>query len=173
MLAGEMKTINITQGEFQISNDPNVVLSTVLGSCVSVCLFDDQTGVGGMNHFLLPGTADSNAGDVKYGVHAMELLINGLLKRRAQRNLLVAKVFGAATMSGAHSGIGTSNGEYAIDFLQKEGINVASQSLGGTNARRLKFQPTTGRVQQYLVPFDTAPQPVKPAPKPADDITMF
>ncbi len=78
------KRVHVIQGEFKVVNDPDIVLSTILGSCVAACLRDPVTGVGGMNHFLLPGSASSpssGADATRYGVHLMELLINGLLKQ--------------------------------------------------------------------------------------------
>jgi len=146
------KAVPVVQGEFQISDDPDVVFTTILGSCVSVCLHDAMAKVGGMNHFLLPGDASSTSGNVKYGVNAMELLINGLLKRGATRRSLSAKVFGACSMGMSIRNIGLSNQEFALAFLDREGIPVAGSSLGGTNARRVRFRPATGQVQQMVVP---------------------
>ncbi|MGO7223639.1 chemotaxis protein CheD, partial [Rhizobium ruizarguesonis] len=77
------RRVHIIQGEYKLLNDPNAVLSTILGSCVAACLRDPVAGVGGMNHFLLPGSATSptSGGDAtRFCVHLMELLINGLLK---------------------------------------------------------------------------------------------
>ncbi len=83
------RRINIIQGEYKVSNDPNVVITTILGSCVAACIRDPAAGVGGMNHFLLPGSTEALAagGDAtRYGVHLMELLINGLLKQGARKS---------------------------------------------------------------------------------------
>ena len=93
------KRVHIIQGECKVVNDPDVVLATILGSCVAACMRDPVAGVGGMNHFLLPGAVNSLAsgGDAtRYGVHLMELLINGLLKHGARRERLEAKIFGGA-----------------------------------------------------------------------------
>jgi chemotaxis protein CheD len=92
----------VIQGEFKVSDDPNVVLSTILGSCVAACMRDPVAGVGGMNHFLLPGQANGTGGEAtRYGVHLMELLINGLLKKGARRERIEAKIIGGAkTISG-------------------------------------------------------------------------
>ncbi len=90
------KRVHVIQGEWKVVSDPDVVLSTILGSCVAACMRDPVAGVGGMNHFLLPGSADalSSGGDAtRYGVHLMELLINGLLKKGARRERLEAKIF--------------------------------------------------------------------------------
>ncbi|OYV62864.1 MAG: hypothetical protein B7X01_00905, partial [Acidiphilium sp. 21-62-4] len=92
------RKINIVQGEQQVSNDPGVVLTTILGSCIAACMWDRDAGIGGMNHFLLPGdrndpgqpTRSNDA--MRYGAYSMELLINGLLRHGAQRRRLQAKL---------------------------------------------------------------------------------
>ena len=88
--------MHVVQGEYRVIRDPRVVLTTILGSCVATCIWDDVAGVGGMNHFLLPGDEAGGSDHVKYGVNAMELLINGLLKEGASRARLRAKLFGGA-----------------------------------------------------------------------------
>ncbi|MDH6235247.1 chemotaxis receptor (MCP) glutamine deamidase CheD, partial [Mesorhizobium soli] len=89
--------ITVMRGEFHVVDRPEVVLTTILGSCVAACLRDPYAGVGGMNHFLLPGTLGAARRDAeRYGVHLMELLVNGLLARGAQRQRLEAKLFGGA-----------------------------------------------------------------------------
>lgn len=143
------KTIPVIQGEFEVSGDPDVVLTTVLGSCVSVCLFDPIVGVGGMNHFLLPAPAGS--GDrtgMKYGTQAMEMLINSLIKKGAGSDGLQAKVFGGARMLGNGRDIGSDNALFARDFLKSEGIDCLGESLGGDRARRVQFHPATGAARQ-------------------------
>ena len=97
MIEAAAKRVHIIQGEYKVVSDPDVVLTTILGSCVAACLRDPVSGVGGMNHFLLPGTGSVTGGDAtRYGVHLMELLINGLLKQGARRDRLEAKIFGGA-----------------------------------------------------------------------------
>lgn len=174
MIAGG-KTITVIQGEFAVSADPQAVLSTVLGSCIAVCLFDPAQRVGGMNHFLLAGSRGAQTDDLKYGINAMELLINNLLRAGALRTQLRAKVFGGARMTGNSRDIGQSNGTFALSFLADEGIPVLSQSLGGTQARRVQFVPTTGAARQMQI---QGPEPeIKPRPAPpaaaADAITLF
>jgi len=92
------KRVRVIQGEYRVSDDPDVVLTTILGSCVAACLRDPHARVGGMNHFLLPGRADCPSAQEaeRYGVHLMELLVNGLLQRGAKRQRLEAKLFGGA-----------------------------------------------------------------------------
>lgn len=165
------KTVTVLQGEFQLTDDPNVILSTVLGSCIAACIYDEKKGVGGMNHFLL---AQSNGGpaSARYGVHAMELLINGVMKKGADRRNLQAKVFGGAKMSVNLSDIGAKNASFIQSFLQDEGIPCVSSSVGGTSARRVRFHPVTGAAQQTRVQNDQTLDKVeravaRPAPTPA------
>jgi chemotaxis protein CheD len=143
----QTRIVPVVQGEFQVSNDSGVVLSTVLGSCVSVCLFDDRAKIGGMNHYLLAEGDLSESGNLKYGAYAMELLINSLLKKGAARANLSAKIFGGARMSGRFATIGPRNAEFAVSFLKGEGFPVLSQDTGGQSARRLNFHPTTGQAR--------------------------
>lgn len=146
-------TINthVHQGEFVISDNPDEMLTTILGSCIAVCLWEPRSRVGGMNHFLLPDTSDENNTTVKYGAHAMEILINSILKRGARRSLMEAKVFGGARMSSSFQDIGKANAEFALSFLKTEGIPCISKSVGGSRARKVRFWPTIGRAQQSLI----------------------
>lgn len=166
------RTIYVLQGEFRIARDPEAVLSTVLGSCVAVCMWDAEARLGGMNHFLLPfGPKAAAATPERYGVHAMELLINGLLKEGAVRARLQAKLFGGARVSSALSDIGQTNARFARGFLAAEGIPCRAESLGGTSARRVLFRPVTGQAHQLLVPETTleppAQRPAAPPPRAA------
>ena len=168
------KMITIIQGDYAVSSDPAVVMSTVLGSCVAVCLFDVRAGVGGMNHFLLAGTGAARGNDLRYGVNAMELLINELLRAGADRYKISAKLFGGARMTEHSRDIGESNARFASDFLAQEGIPCLSQSLGGDQARRVQFTPVTGAARQLQI-AGVAPEiiPEKPAAPPPPDITLF
>lgn len=169
------QTQTVVQGEYRISDQPGVILSTVLGSCVAVCLYDATARIGGMNHFLLPSRDGSAKSDIRYGAHAMELLINGLLKGGARRERLLAKVFGGASMAANLQDIGRSNAAFAREFLQTEGLPIVNESLGGTMARRVRFWPVDGRAQQLLIRATPDPQtPLATAqPRPATDVTLF
>ena len=141
--------ITVAPGEHEITSAKDKIVATVLGSCVSVCMRDPTAGVGGLNHFLLPknnGSADASAGE-RYGDTAMEVLINGLIKRGARRQNLEAKVFGGArVLSGATMlAIGDNNIAFVNEFLKVEGIPVVSRDVGGTRSRRIHYQPATGR----------------------------
>jgi chemotaxis protein CheD len=146
----EATIITVAPGEHEITAAKDEIVATVLGSCISVCMRDPQAGVGGLNHFLLPKNnsgSDASAGE-RYGDTAMEVLINGLLKRGARRSGLEAKVFGGArVLSGATMlAIGDGNIAFVTEFLEREGIPIISKDVGGTRSRRIHYQPSTGRV---------------------------
>jgi len=129
----------------------DVVIVTVLGSCISACLCDPVHRIGGMNHFMLPGAARSGDGGsepARLGVYAMELLINELLKLGAERGRLVAKVFGgAAVLEGMDVlNVGSQNAAFVLEFLREERIPVLAQDLGDVHPRKVYFFPHTGRV---------------------------
>jgi chemotaxis protein CheD len=149
-------TRHVVQGEYAVIAEPNVVLSTILGSCVATCMWDPVAHVGGMNHFLLPGDAETSGDSLKYGLNSMELLINGLLQKGASRASLRAKLFGGAQVTRGLADIGAKNAEFARRFLKVEGVPLVAESLGGFQARRVRFWPATGRaIQLLLSPTDT------------------
>ncbi len=147
------RRITVIQGEYQISGRNDVVLSTLLGSCVAMCLHDPVARVGGMNHFLLPGTDNENDGtsSLRYGVHAMELLVNGLLAQGAKRNRLEAKLFGGARMLAGLTDLGSRNAEFAEEFVRRENIAFKGGSLRGDRGRRVEFWPNSGRTRQLWI----------------------
>ena len=143
--------IHVVQGDYAVSDRENTILTTILGSCVSTCICDPVARVGGMNHFLLPGNGSGDSQSIRYGLYAMELLINGLLKNGASKSRMQAKLFGGASMNDGLGKIGEANGRFALEFLSNEGIACVAQSLGGIHARRIRFKPTTGYAQQLIV----------------------
>jgi chemotaxis protein CheD len=144
----------ITQGEAYVSAADDEVLTTVLGSCVAACIRDPVRRIGGMNHFLLPDGDGRSGGAMRYGVYAMECLINALLSRGAARERLEAKLFGGANVLAALSGVGWRNAEFAERFLEQEGIRVVGGDLRGTSPRRIQFWPTSGRARQLAIVAD-------------------
>ncbi len=172
--AGKDRIVAVVQGEYRISREPDVIMSTVLGSCVAACIYDTDRRLGGLNHFLLPGDKRSGSAELKYGSMAMELLINELLKAGAKRSNMKVKLFGGARISAGLSDIGAKNIEFARNYVRREGFPVVDESLGGTQARRIHFRPTTGEVKLTLVASTQAPdeRPVK-LKKPAPDVTLF
>lgn len=135
----------IIVGEYYASANP-VWISTVLGSCVSVCLYDEQRHIGGMNHFMLPESPNDNREVASFGVHAMEMLINVIMKLGGDRRRLKAKVFGGAAVVGTNmSGVGPKNVRFAEEFLRLEGLNIIASHTGGTAGMRVMFNPYTSK----------------------------
>lgn len=155
-LSPHERNVTVTQGECRTSLDADVVYSTVLGSCVSACMFDPVAHIGGMNHFLLPGEIGSRDADESvYGVYQMELLVNGLMRLGAHRSRIEAKLFGGGRIVAGLSDIGRRNVEFAARYLDHEGIPLVGMDTGGDQARRLQFWPATGRARvRYAVVDD-------------------
>ncbi len=167
------RRVNIVQGEFHTTNDPEVVLTTILGSCVAACLHDPVARLGGMNHFLLPGSDSA-----EHGVHAMELLVNDMLKRGARRERLEAKLFGGARMLSGLTDVGRLNADFAERFTQRERITVTGGSLRGDRGRRIQFWPVAGRARQMVMAASDAAvfadERARPAPMPdAGGVELF
>ncbi len=141
----------LLQGDVQVSNDGRLVMTTILGSCVAACMWDETAGVGGMNHFLLPGTDGDSAGSMSHGVHAMELLVNGLIQAGASRDRLRVKLLGGAKMFNSRIDIGTKNAEFATWFVKNEGFELVDCCLGGQRGRNLRFWPVGGRIQRRFM----------------------
>lgn len=172
MLSKEENPRVVIQGEFLVSADPNDVLTTLLGSCVSAFLRDPVTRIGGLNHFLLPEGDPNDRHAMKYGLNAMELLINALVKKGAQRHRLEGKLFGGGRIVPGLTDVGAANGAFAVEFLRKEGIRHIGGSLGGDQGRKLRVWPVTGQVQQMLLPATEIKEVLMP-PKPRQDIVLF
>lgn len=134
----------IILGQLHASRDP-ISISTILGSCVSACLFDPVAQVGGMNHFLLPDGSDGPLGRARYGVHAMELLINLIMKLGGDRRRLRAKLFGAASVLATRTDVPRRNADFVRAFLATEGIAVVAERLGGNRPLEVRFYPHDGR----------------------------
>mgnify|MGYP000852425742 CR=1 FL=1 len=141
--------VKILPGEYYVTAG-NEALVTVLGSCVSACIRDADTGLGGMNHFMLPdeGGRELVSASARYGNYAMEVLINHLLKLGARRMRLEAKVFGGGAVLESLSGskVGIRNAEFVLDYLKTEQIPVMSKDLLDAYPRKIYFFPKTGRV---------------------------
>ncbi len=143
-----LQAVKLLPGEYYLTAD-NMVLTTVLGSCVSACLRDVSSGIGGMNHFMLPDEADGDAAaTMRYGAYAMEVLITQLLKAGARRERLEAKVFGGGAVLANMTmlNIGERNADFVLRYLQAERIRIAAQDLRGKLPRRINFFPLSGRV---------------------------
>lgn len=180
----------IHPGEY-FSSDEDIIISTILGSCIAVALYDPEHRQGGLNHFMLPGELHGRQFFLeesgRYGMFAMELLINDLLKKGARRSSLTAKVFGGGhvlhtTSSGS---IPDSNIRFALDFLETEKIPIVGQDVGGTQARKVLFFPRTSQILlkrfggKSIAPVEREEEAYlarirrKNREKPAADVTLF
>jgi len=146
-----VEAVKLLPGEYYVTSK-DMVLTTVLGSCVSACVRDTTAGIGGMNHFMLPNDADQASRDtaaaMRYGAYAMEMLLNELIKAGARRERLEAKVFGGGAVLANMTmlNIGDRNAEFVLRYLQLEQVRVASQDLRGELPRRINYFPGSGRV---------------------------
>lgn len=148
-----LHTAKILPGEYY-ATVRDLMLVTVLGSCVAACIRDRRTGLGGMNHFMLPHGPGSGAANsvvtasARFGAYAMEVLINSLIKMGARRNDLEAKVFGGgAVIEGfVVNNVGERNSEFVLNYLREEKIEVAAQDLMGPHPRKVYYRPNNGKV---------------------------
>ena len=141
--------VKVLPGEFFVS-DEDIVITTVLGSCVAACLWDRQAGIGGMNHFMLPdgGSQPDPTGLAgRYGVFAMEQLINELIKRGGRKPSFEAKVFGGGQVlrNMTSLNVGQRNAAFVEQFLRTEGIRIGARDLLDVHPRRVAFFPASGR----------------------------
>ena len=147
----EMPAAKVLPGEYFVTRR-DMVLVTVLGSCVTACIRDNDSGIGGMNHFMLPEEKGGASGVVstsaRCGSYAMELLINHLQKLGARRGRLEAKVFGGGAVleSLASSNVGVRNAEFVLDYLKAEKIPVVAKDLLDSYPRKVYYFPLGGRV---------------------------
>lgn len=139
--------ITIAIGGVHASGRP-IVIKTLLGSCIAVCLHDPMCGVGGMNHFMLPRGNGNGDDPTRFGVHAMDCLIGATMKAGGERSRFVAKVFGGASvldLEGAIADVPRRNIDFILAFLEDEGIPLLSTDVGGRCARQVHFHTETGR----------------------------
>ncbi|MDB5865569.1 MAG: cheD [Betaproteobacteria bacterium] len=146
-----IEAVKILPGEYHVT-DKDMLIVTVLGSCVAACIRDPLYGISGMNHFMLPegpGNDGIASASARYGSFAMELLINQLLKLGARRGALEAKVFGGGNVLRALSAcnVADRNAAFVLQYLKTENIPVVAQDLGGTLPRKVYQFAKTGRVR--------------------------
>ncbi len=144
------KQVTINTGESYASKDP-IIINTLLGSCVAVCLYDPINRIGGMNHILFPGQPDIKKFDTsaKYGINAMDILITQIVKLGGQRNNLVAKAFGGAHILpeiSKENGVGRKIVAFVKAFLKTEKLQLVNSDLEGVDIRKIFFHTDTGDV---------------------------
>ena len=144
--------VKLLPGEYHVTRE-DMVQVTVLGSCVAACIRDPETRIGGMNHFMLPDSGQDGPSRFgvasRYGVYAMEILINELIKLGASRKKLEAKVFGGGNVmqSLTSSHVGQQNADFVLKFLDTEGIPVVAQDLVDIHPRKVYHFPDSGKVR--------------------------
>lgn len=148
----DCESAKILPGEYYFTNK-DMLIVTVLGSCVAACIRDRVTGIGGMNHFMLPDTGNDGMDDpvsasMRYGTYAMEILINDLLKAGAKRSNLEAKVFGGGNVLKGFVAInvGERNSQFVKRYLKAENIPIVAEDLIDIYPRKVYFFPKTGKV---------------------------
>ncbi|HEX3139339.1 MAG TPA: chemoreceptor glutamine deamidase CheD [Rhizobacter sp.] len=146
--------VKILPGEYFV-HDEDMLIMTTLGSCIAACIYDRNARVGGMNHFMLPEGAGESG---RYGSYAMELLINEMMKRGANRMTMEAKVFGGGqVVSGMTTmNVGERNTNFVLDYLKTERIPVVSKDVLDIYPRKVCFLPGSGKAMvKRLVPTNT------------------
>jgi chemotaxis protein methyltransferase CheR len=150
---GNEKRFPIIVGEVHASDEP-VWVSTLLGSCVAACLYDDVAHIGGMNHFMLPNSLHNSTDGASLGIHAMELLINEIMKRGGDRRRLKAKLFGGGAVvrsSDSRWNVGDQNIEFAQNFLKAERIPLISSHTGGDRGMHVYFHTQSAKALVRLL----------------------
>lgn len=141
-------------GDFYVTREDEV-LDTVLGSCVSACIRNPRTGIGGMNHFMLPHPRGEGSDSwsslassaTRYGSASMEQLINKILSAGGTRADLEVKIFGGAKVLAAVTDVGDHNVKFVRDFLKQEGLKVVSEDVGNVTPRHIQYFPVSGKVR--------------------------
>ncbi|MCG8490432.1 MAG: hypothetical protein MI743_02350, partial [Sneathiellales bacterium] len=155
LLKDLMDVIDLERGVAEASDE---VLVTILGSCVAACVRDPGSGLGGMNHFMLPESNTGNWGTVsatmRYGNFAMETLINEILKTGCTRERLEIKLFGGGNVTPGNVRVGDMNGQFALNYLKYEGFAPRAHDLGGQHPRRIHYHPKSGKVDRLLLRRD-------------------
>lgn len=176
MLKTAKRISTVKQGEFRVSSTSDDLFLCVLGSCIATCFYDPFKRIGGMNHFLLPGRDPGATGEVKYGAHAMEELVNALLRAGASKDRMLVSLFGGAKVIKSGGQIGANNAQFAREFVSQEGFRLHEIDVGGAYGRRLSFHPAEGitRVEVLRTDADVpqAPPPSRPT-RPTGSIELF
>ena len=152
----KMHAVKILPGQYYVTRGPEMIV-TVLGSCISACVRDKVSGIGGMNHFLLPLSRDGKdhwrANDpsaaTRYGNYAMEHMINDILSHGGRRRLLEIKICGGGRVLQEMKfiNIGQKNIDFVKDYILTEGLNLIGEDVGGVYPRKVQYLPTTGELR--------------------------
>ena len=153
-----LRKYTVFPGQFIITSVP-ALISTVLGSCVSVCLWDKESHIGGLNHYLLPGNESDEMGNANRGLTATTLLVHSMLNRNVKLENLEAKVFGGCNSLYRNNDIfkvGERNITMALEVLKSFDIPVVAKHVGGSFGRKIVFNTSTGKVRMRILSKTTA-----------------
>lgn len=170
--------VTVMQGMVEVSPHPNIVLTTVLGSCIAACMYDPLARVGGMNHYLLSEprsvSASANA-ETHYGIYLMELLVNTMLNHGAKKSRIRAHIYGGSNIHQNMRHIGTQNVALAERFLNAEDIIISHRDVGGSDARRVDFLAASGKARCRHVDGAAVPAaaPAVPVSRSVGDVEFF
>lgn len=135
-------------GEFYVTTEPDEIICTTLGSCVSACIRDPQAGIAGMNHFMLPSSQEDNPSwmnmATRFGSVAMEYLINEMLKQGASRETMEVKLVGGGRILRSMYDVGRRNIDFVLEYARLEGLRVMASDLGDIYPRKVVFHPHSG-----------------------------
>jgi chemotaxis protein CheD len=147
--------VRLHPGDYYATAAPDETITTVLGSCVAACIRNPYLGYAGMNHFMLPASESGEWGGVsaalRYGNHAMEILINAVLKSGCPRSEMEIKLFGGADFGEGPLRVGEQNARFALHYLEHDGLHPITVDLGGNQPRVIQFTPSTGSVKRKLL----------------------
>lgn len=159
----EKHIVKVLPGGLYCTKRSDELIATGLGSCIAACVWDEFACVGGMNHFLLPFDSQTQIHSwqpdslvstaSRYGIHAMEMLLNSLIERGAKRRNIQMKLFGGAQMLGRRSMIGEKNVAFILNYVEQEHLHVVAHDLGGLEPRKVMFEPLTGKAWLKRIPF--------------------
>ena len=176
--------VKVVAGDYYVTNQDEMI-ATVLGSCIAVCIRDPKAGVGGINHFILPDSnCDILSASNRYGVFAMEQLINGIIRHGGQRDNFEIKLVGGGNIMGGSNNIGQINIDFVKNFLNIEGFKQVAEDLGGNQPRRIVYNITEGKLlvkklkcqhqhQQHELKIDSQRQNLRIQTQEYGDIELF
>ncbi|QYZ66543.1 MAG: chemotaxis protein CheD [Gammaproteobacteria bacterium (ex Lamellibrachia satsuma)] len=149
----KMPAAKILPGEYYVTTNDEII-TTVLGSCVSACIWDTVFGIGGMNHFMLPlsdsgswGGSDLVSTSTRYGNYAMEHMINDILRHGGHRPNLSVKIFGDGKIISGMSDVGEKNIQFIREYIEQEQLRLLGEDVGDIYPRKVVFYPASGRVR--------------------------
>lgn len=149
----ETVAARLLPGEYFVTMHDEAVYTT-LGSCISACIRDRVSGIGGMNHFMLPASASTdgwkaadNSASARYGNVAMEHLINNILRNGGKRQNLETKIFGGGRIMANMTDVGLGNIAFVRGYLETEGLKITSEDVGDIFPRMVVYFPATGKVR--------------------------